>query len=105
MSITDYLEMKPSPLLEQNSQLVRQYLSSLPHKVRRLQELLDAQDFNTLRSEAHKLGGSAGSYGLPHIAKLAQALELQSASKNRISDSSDLRKHLDELMQQLVKQK
>ncbi len=57
-------------------ELVREFASDLPNRVRRLEELLAGEDFEELERVAHQLKGAGGGYGFPQITEAAAVLEL-----------------------------
>ncbi len=57
-------------------EIVREFASDLPNRVRRLEELLAQGDFEELERVAHQLKGAGGGYGFPQITEAAAVLEL-----------------------------
>jgi HPt (histidine-containing phosphotransfer) domain-containing protein len=53
----------------------RHYAASLPEKVAELRALLDRQAWSEARRAAHKLRGSAGTYGFVALSDAAGAVE------------------------------
>lgn len=56
--------------------LLAEFVSLLPQKVRELERLTLARDAAALRQFTHRLNGAAGGYGFPEITKAAANLEL-----------------------------
>ena len=56
--------------------LVELFVSELPQKIAECQAALGSQDWERLRMMAHRLKGSAGSYGFPSISRAALELEI-----------------------------
>lgn len=57
-------------------ELVEEFVSELPERARRLEEILDEADLVELQRLAHQLKGAGGGYGFPQITEAAAALEM-----------------------------
>lgn len=55
--------------------VLAEYLASMSEKQDRLRTLLSSGDLGELRTESHRLAGSAGSYGFPEMSRLASLVE------------------------------
>jgi CheY-like chemotaxis protein/nitrogen-specific signal transduction histidine kinase len=55
--------------------LIKDFASRLPLRVKVMEEALSEGDRDALKTEAHKLHGTAGSYGFEEISKAAASLE------------------------------
>ncbi len=60
--------------------LVEFFVAEMPERIERVESLLDSQDWEQLRTFAHQLKGSGGSYGFDQLTPLAANLEVASAS-------------------------
>ena len=69
--------------------LVREFASDLPSRVRCLEELLAQGDFEELERMAHQLKGAGGGYGFPQITETAAALEQAVKSGGTDSEIKD----------------
>lgn len=87
--IRNYL-MKQVPLIpnELQSQYIKTKVELLPH----LWDLFHEDDWPQLGREAHKIKGSAGSYGLDHLGEVAAILEKAALSEDASSAKSALGK-------------
>jgi HPt (histidine-containing phosphotransfer) domain-containing protein len=56
--------------------LVMEFVSEVPGRVRCLEEMLESADLTALQRLAHQLKGAGGGYGFPQITEAAAALEL-----------------------------
>ncbi len=67
--------------------LNREYLNSLPNKIKNIERLVNEADFSGLREAFHKLKGTGRTYGLPEVSDLAAAAEAicQSDAQKTIS--------------------
>lgn len=77
------------------------FVDEVPGKCTVLRELGTANDFESLRREAHKLRGSAGGYGFQRVSDLAGRLE--DSCKNTVRDHATILRNLDELLDHLEK--
>jgi HPt (histidine-containing phosphotransfer) domain-containing protein len=57
------------------AQLRKEYLASLPEKVRHIRKLYQMGDFNLVETEFHKLKGTGRTYGFSEISQLGQMAE------------------------------
>lgn len=55
--------------------LQKDYLASLPEKVVKIRQQIDAASAADLRESFHKLKGTGRTYGLPEVSELAAAVE------------------------------
>lgn len=55
--------------------LEREYLSSLPEKVKIITAQIEAGDNSNLRESFHKLKGTGRTYGLPEVSELGALVE------------------------------
>jgi HPt (histidine-containing phosphotransfer) domain-containing protein len=58
------------------AQLASMYLQDLPHQLDSIRLALESNDFNTIQKLSHRIKGTAGTYHLDSIFKIASALEL-----------------------------
>lgn len=73
-------EMKPlrSALLQEDPsfyELVQEFVESLPVRLNEIRAAYEQQDFATLKTLAHRLKGSGGSFGYPQITQVAAEME------------------------------
>ncbi|MGH8689487.1 MAG: Hpt domain-containing protein, partial [Burkholderiales bacterium] len=64
-----------NPLRAEFDAIIAEYRATLPQKVSRLEQLLEAGSIAELRRELHTLAGSAGTFGLPQVGAAARAAE------------------------------
>lgn len=57
------------------AQLASMYLQDLPHQLESIRQALGSNDFNTIKQLSHRIKGTAGTYHLDSIFKIASALE------------------------------
>lgn len=57
-------------------ELKRDYVDSLPQKIKEIEMHLSANDSVTLRDDFHKLKGTGKTYGLPEVTELGAAIEM-----------------------------
>ncbi len=57
------------------AQLASMYLQDLPHQLESIRVALKSRDFNTIQQFSHRIKGTAGTYHLDSIFKIASALE------------------------------
>ncbi len=58
------------------AQLAGMYLQDLPHQLDSVRLALESNDFKTIQQLCHRIKGTAGTYHLDSIFKIASALEL-----------------------------
>lgn len=56
-------------------ELRREYVGSIPQKIKDIEAHLAAGDTATLRDDFHKLKGTGKTYGIPEISELGEAVE------------------------------
>jgi HPt (histidine-containing phosphotransfer) domain-containing protein len=56
-------------------ELRRDYVASIPQKMKDIEAHLAAADVGTLRDDFHKLKGTGKTYGIPEISELGEAVE------------------------------
>ena len=56
-------------------QLKREYIASLPHKIKEIQSKFNQNDMQNLGEDFHKLKGTGKTYGLPEVSQLAEVME------------------------------
>ena len=61
-------------------ELVEDYVKIKTIEFEKLNTYITDKDFKTLESYAHKLAGSAGSYGFPDLTELGKVLEAAAAN-------------------------
>jgi HPt (histidine-containing phosphotransfer) domain-containing protein len=57
------------------AELRREYINSLPQKIRDIETHLSLRDNTVLRDDFHKLKGTGKTYGIPEISELGEAVE------------------------------
>jgi HPt (histidine-containing phosphotransfer) domain-containing protein len=57
------------------AELQKNYLASMPDKMKTIETLMKAGKTDLLRTEFHKLKGTGRTYGLPEISQLGAAVE------------------------------
>jgi CheY-like chemotaxis protein len=67
---------------ESFKKLAEEYKGRLPQKATELEFALNEQDWKSLKGLAHKLKGSAGSYGFPEVSELAGSVEFALDEEN-----------------------
>jgi HPt (histidine-containing phosphotransfer) domain-containing protein len=72
MSMDDAI---PPHVLERFRELQREYTAELPHKLDELAEAIAARDASQATMLAHRLAGTAGSYGLSQVSCAAGVVE------------------------------
>lgn len=55
--------------------LRKEYVESIPEKIREIQELINKQDMDSLHNAFHKLKGSGKTYGFAEISELGALTE------------------------------
>jgi HPt (histidine-containing phosphotransfer) domain-containing protein len=55
--------------------LQRDYLKSIPEKIKLIEGLIHAADTHNIRESFHKLKGTGRTYGLPEVSELAEIVE------------------------------
>lgn len=78
--------MKNTPPKKQDlsvvlSDLKKDYLAKLPLKIERLKELAQAENWEDLYTEYHKLKGTGKTYGFPEISAVCEKLEIFAQKK------------------------
>lgn len=63
------------------SDLKKDYLAKLPLKILRLKELTQAENWEDLYTEYHKLKGTGKTYGFPEISAVCEKLEIFAQKK------------------------
>jgi HPt (histidine-containing phosphotransfer) domain-containing protein len=58
------------------SHLVSEYLRDLPSQIKSIRAILETADYAKIKKQAHRIKGTAGTYGLEAISKSAAQLEL-----------------------------
>ena len=71
--------------------LLELFVSELPQKIAECRNALDAQDWERLRTTAHRLKGAAGSYGFPLISQAALILETSARERK---PSATIQEHM-----------
>ncbi len=66
-------------------ELVELFVEDIPAKIARLQEAIEREDLEAVRSFAHQLKGAAGGYGFETLTPLAHQLELTAAAATEVS--------------------
>lgn len=61
---------------EMMKSLQREYLSSIPEKIKIIEGQIVANDTSNLRESFHKLKGTGRTYGLPEVSELGALVEL-----------------------------
>jgi len=77
------------------------FVDELPGECSVLRTFAGANDFESIRREAHKLRGSAGGYGFPGLSELAGRLE--DSCKIQPQDGTSILRILDDLLDYLAK--
>ena len=60
---------------ESFADIVQEFVEALPNRVSEIEAALNGQDFNSLRTLAHRLKGSGGGYGYAILTEKAARLE------------------------------
>ena len=83
------------------AEIIDQFVDSLPEKIRAMQQMLAAADYDNLQRLAHQLKGAGGGYGYPCLTENAKSLEQAAQSQDRESAHLSL-SALDDLCQAIV---
>ncbi|HEG43973.1 MAG TPA: Hpt domain-containing protein [Phycisphaerales bacterium] len=70
--------------------LLVRYLRALPAQVEEMGRALDSQDMSTVGIEAHRIKGTAGTYGLAEIAETADRIEVLAESQEQEKVHKDI---------------
>lgn len=79
ISLTEPLEVNPSSEI---ADLTPDYLQSRVEEVRVLKSLMANKEFKQIEQIAHKVAGSAGSYGLGKLSEIAKEMEISAKEEN-----------------------
>lgn len=79
ISLTEPLEVNPSSEI---ADLTPDYLQSRVEEVRVLKSLMVNKEFKQIEQIAHKVAGSAGSYGLGKLSEIAKEMEISAKEEN-----------------------
>lgn len=55
--------------------LQKEYLSSIPEKIKVIEALISAGETHDIREAFHKLKGTGRTYGLPEVSEMAEVVE------------------------------
>ncbi len=55
--------------------ILETFITGLDDRIAKMRKAVNEQDLNSLKKESHRLKGTAGNYGFPDIAKIANQLE------------------------------
>ena len=61
--------------------LLEKYLQALPRQVETMSRALESEDMPRVEIEAHRIKGTAGTYGLVKIADMANQVEISTKSQ------------------------
>ena len=75
--------------------LLQRYLHALPGQVETMHRALESKDMARVEIEAHRIKGTAGTYGLVKIAEMASQLEISTESQG----VEDIHKEIEKLAQ------
>lgn len=64
------------------AQLTSRYLRDLPHQLDGIRTALEVKDYSTIKKQAHRIKGTAGTYRLDAISKSAAQLERLGDTQN-----------------------
>lgn len=67
--------------------LIALFVDDVPEKIARLQQAIEAEDIQAVRTFAHQLKGAAGGYGFETLTPVALELEQTAAAASNISDT------------------
>jgi HPt (histidine-containing phosphotransfer) domain-containing protein len=90
-TITLFVESaEESELLEAINELVPKYLRDCEQTLATIPELLEARDFEGIRTIGHNLKGSGTPYGFPEISRLGAAMEGAAESRKASAVAENL---------------
>ncbi len=84
------------------TQLAGMYLQDLSHQLDSIKLALESNDFNTIKQLSHRIKGTAGTYNLDSIFKIASVLE-QLANKSDADGVSNALEQIPTLIKQEIR--
>ncbi|MHC4213075.1 MAG: Hpt domain-containing protein [Planctomycetota bacterium] len=84
------------------AQLAGMYLQDLPHQLDSIRLALESNDFKTIKQFSHRIKGTAGTYHLNSIFKIASALE-ELASKRDVEGVINALEQIPSLIKQEIR--
>ena len=89
----------PSQMLDTDPDmiaLIKKFVVTLPSFVKTIDQAMNAQDWQSLSAEIHKLKGLGGGYGYPMLTDLSKEIEdtIRNENHNLVTEKIDTLKHL-----------